>query len=185
MKEVYTRAIVLSREHRGDFDDMVSFFTEDLGKVRARAISIRKITSKLSGHLQPMRFVKVRLALRRGGDGYVVIDSILDGSMIPYKTYARRDLLPFISFINAHVLEFQTDRELWFFLIGIFTKVYSHKEMARVLLRILGITSRHEPCVWCAQSPIVCFSTHAEGVLCSQCALKVPRDTVLWIEGKE
>ncbi len=48
-----TEGIVLKRWDYREKDTMVRVLTRDFGKVTARAISSKKITSKLAGHLEP------------------------------------------------------------------------------------------------------------------------------------
>lgn len=54
MAQTYkTDGIILSRTPHRDNDKLVRIFTREYGKLTARAISARKISSKLSGHLEP------------------------------------------------------------------------------------------------------------------------------------
>jgi len=59
--EYYTEALVLDKEPVGEADSRVFLYTRDLGRIAATAVSARKITSKLSSHLEPLNFVKVRM----------------------------------------------------------------------------------------------------------------------------
>src|SRR3989344_3034493 len=61
MIEYSTKAVVLKRVPKGDFDEVITLYTKDMGKISARAKGIRKITSKLSGHLQVGSLVTARL----------------------------------------------------------------------------------------------------------------------------
>ena len=47
-----TQGIVLEKEDRGEADRVFTVFTKDFGKLRLRAVSERKITSKLRGGLE-------------------------------------------------------------------------------------------------------------------------------------
>ena len=57
-----TRALVLRREKWREADKKVVLYTRHFGKVEALAIGAAKITSKLSGHLEPLREIDVMLA---------------------------------------------------------------------------------------------------------------------------
>jgi len=61
MLEYYTKAIVLDREKRGEYNGLIHLLTADLGRVEARVTGINKITSKLSGHFQIGNLVLARL----------------------------------------------------------------------------------------------------------------------------
>ena len=63
-----TKAIVLSCRPSGEDDCLVTLFTQAYGKIHARAISARKPTSKLRGHIEPGRKIDAMLTSidRRG-----------------------------------------------------------------------------------------------------------------------
>ena len=66
MQEYVTDAIVLTKRASGEFDGRYSLFTKKFGKMTGRAKSSRKITSKLSGHLEPGNAVKARFIEQKG-----------------------------------------------------------------------------------------------------------------------
>lgn len=57
--------VVLKRQGLSEADEMVTLFTKESGKIRVKAVSVKKISSKLQGNLQLVSFVKLRLV----GDG--------------------------------------------------------------------------------------------------------------------
>lgn len=59
-----TKAIILSSYPYREYDRIVSFFSEDYGRIDARARGSRKLASKLAGHLEP--FIETELLLARG-----------------------------------------------------------------------------------------------------------------------
>lgn len=63
-------AVVVRREDWRERDKRITFFTRDHGVVCGVAVGAQKMTSKLSGHLEPLRLVEVMLA--RGKNGYTV-----------------------------------------------------------------------------------------------------------------
>jgi len=66
MPEYYTPAIVLDKEPAREQDAVAHLFTKHHGRVTAKLISGRKITSKLSAHFEPNQVVVARL-VERGG----------------------------------------------------------------------------------------------------------------------
>jgi DNA repair protein RecO len=52
MRQIRTQAIVLSRTDYGEADRILTFLTEDHGKVRAIAKAVRKSSSKLAGGIE-------------------------------------------------------------------------------------------------------------------------------------
>ncbi|MDO8574288.1 MAG: recombination protein O N-terminal domain-containing protein, partial [bacterium] len=79
MNEYYfNEAIVLDREPSGETDNRFSIYAKGFGKIVARGKSTRKITSKLSGHLEPGNLVKVRLIEK---NGLQVVDALKSGKL--------------------------------------------------------------------------------------------------------
>lgn len=66
MNEYLSEAVVLDRFPHGDLNGRIVFLTKRFGKLVGRAKSIRKITSKLSGHLQPGNLVQIRMIEKNG-----------------------------------------------------------------------------------------------------------------------
>jgi DNA repair protein RecO len=182
MRELYSKAIVLDRKDYKDFDAIVSLFTQDYGKVVAFAKSVRKPTSKLSAHLQPMTFIKVRFIQRQGpSDGWAIIDCLRDDEFLEKKTFARFDLIPIVKFIDVSLFEFQTDRKLWAYLKHIFLNFYPYSEVAKGLLKIMGFNPSQGSCFFCGSKKISAFHIYDQVFLCSLCASKFLADKILLI----
>jgi len=61
MLEHETKAVVLAKEIIGEADAQVSLYTELLGKIDLTARGLKKITAKLSHHLEPINLVNVSI----------------------------------------------------------------------------------------------------------------------------
>ncbi len=61
MLEHETQAIVLAKEIIGETDAQVALYTELLGKIDLTARGLKKITAKLSHHLEPVNMVNVSI----------------------------------------------------------------------------------------------------------------------------
>lgn len=61
-----TKGVVLRTIDVGEADRILEIFTDDRGKIRAVARGVRKIRSKLAGHLEPFTYVDLLLAKGRG-----------------------------------------------------------------------------------------------------------------------
>ena len=87
MAQTYkTEGIVLSRRPYKNNDKLVRVFTRDYGKLTTRAISARKITSKLSGHLEP--FIRADFHIARSK----TIDIIAGSNTVDAHTTLRTSL---------------------------------------------------------------------------------------------
>lgn len=116
-----TNAIVLKRKDFREKDRLVTFFTEDYGKIQAQAISVKKFESKLAGHLEPFVYTRIMIANGRRIDkvtGSVMIDvfpslrsSLVGVSLASYITEivdaftreAQRDSYTFVLLLEALV----------------------------------------------------------------------------------
>ncbi|MBF8280289.1 MAG: recO [Candidatus Magasanikbacteria bacterium] len=61
-------AIVLERTNFRENDKRLTFYTKGRGRLTAVAVGAKKITSKLSGHLEPFTMVRVMIAAGRRFD---------------------------------------------------------------------------------------------------------------------
>ncbi|MBU2082214.1 DNA repair protein RecO [Patescibacteria group bacterium] len=71
MATYQTTAFVLKREDIFEADRLYHLYTEDFGKVRAIASSVRKNGAKLTGHLEPFSLIWVELMAKKGGDLFI------------------------------------------------------------------------------------------------------------------
>ena len=106
MQEYFSDAIVLDRLANGDLDSRIVLFTKHFGKLVAKAKSSRKITSKLSGHLEPGNLVQARLVEK---NGLQVVDALKK---------SRLDVKPAdLYFLNQLLAEAEPDSKIWELLI--------------------------------------------------------------------
>lgn len=61
-----SRGIVLRRFKSGEADRILLVFTRDLGKLKAVGRAVRRTSSKLAGHLEPLQEVELSLTRSRG-----------------------------------------------------------------------------------------------------------------------
>ena len=59
-------AIVLGKRETGETDRLYTFYTREMGKIRAKAIGVRKPTAKLAGQLETLSLVGFTLVRNRG-----------------------------------------------------------------------------------------------------------------------
>ncbi len=100
---------MLDNEDLGDFDARIYLYTRDFGKISSKARSIRKITSKLAGHLQPLNIVQARLVNKDGILANVRLVDALKVGQLP-RTARTISILNLIKELSA---EGQSDPELW------------------------------------------------------------------------
>lgn len=167
MQEYVSDAVVLDAYPSGDLDARFSLFTKKFGKLVARAKSVKKITSKLAGHLQAGNVIKVRLVEKKG----LQIADALKQSSIPLHPAT-------LWFLDRVLHEAEPDRGLWELLAG---GAFEWREA----LKILGWDPAQAECAGCtavanptAGKPAA-FHIRTQEFYCALCASKVRRNEVV------
>ncbi len=145
-----------------ELDLRLSLFTKKFGKIKARARSARKITSKLAGHLQVGDLVQVRIVEKQG---LQVVDALkkIRLPLSPHDLGLLDGLLP----------EFQPEAELWRLLGG--------EELPwRRVLKVLGWDPDHAHCRICQDAAVI-FDPRSQDFFCARCASKLVPDAVSYI----
>ncbi|MBI4160102.1 recombination protein O N-terminal domain-containing protein [Candidatus Wolfebacteria bacterium] len=165
MRGETTTGIVLATAPAGEFDTIVSLFTEAQGKIEARATSSRKITSKLAGHLQPLHIVRIRLTHK---NGFRAADALT--IRIAPKTTRALELL---DFINTMAAPLSPDRKLWL-AVKKALEYPNNPACYPLLLTALGFDMRFAEC-GCGSKQVKYFSRESHGFRCARCALGLPQ----------
>ncbi|MEE8131512.1 MAG: recombination protein O N-terminal domain-containing protein [Candidatus Paceibacterota bacterium] len=180
MTEYFTEAVVLDKKESGDFDTLISLYTKDLGKVVAKAKSIRKITSKLAGHLEPLNFVRVRLIEK---NGFQVVDALAPRqrkkSRASIENFSK--LLTLLQFIKETTFELQPDPYFWLEIRKILISDFEGKTVYRNLLKILGFDPEFASCHRCSSKIVNYFYKTDQVFFCKKCSGKIPKDEVILI----
>src|SRR3989339_723691 len=114
MNQTYkTQGIILKRWDYKERDKMVRILTNDFGKITTRAISARKITSKLAGHLEPFIHSDLFIAHSKtidivAGSNTIESHALLRQSL-PHNAIANY----FAEIIDRFTEERHTDKELF------------------------------------------------------------------------
>lgn len=171
MQELISEAIVLDREEAGDLDFRVSFFTRRYGKIIAKAKSARKITSKLSGHLNAGNIVQARFVEKGGSTSLTtgnlqVVDALKSGSL---------DLEPpDLYFLNRILAEGDADARLWQTLI-------SGEFRWPEILKALGWDPQKASCGECRKRASAAFHINSQEFFCVNCVSAVNKKELLYI----
>lgn len=104
MYRKYT-GIILKKHPLGEADELLTIFTKETGKLRVKARSVRKIKSRLAGHLQSLNEIEFETATRSsaaGGGRLPVLISVRAKSL---NNYLRENLKKFAyALIGAETL---------------------------------------------------------------------------------
>ena len=113
-----TRGIILRRRDVGEYDRVITAYTQNFGKLRVVAISARKIASKLRGGLEPPCLSELEFI--EGRSRLVLIDTVLEERY----TVVRGDLgrltsaFEVLNAIDRLVQGQEADRGVWELVFG-------------------------------------------------------------------
>jgi len=162
VQEYLCEAIVLNFEPNGDLDGRFSLFTRKFGKITAKAKSSRKITSKLSGHLQPGSFSAVRLIEK---NGLQVVDALK-------KERVSADLDDLYR-LNLALATEVAEPEIW-------DMLKDNSFNWRKVLRFLGWDPQGSVCGICRRGAAA-FSLRSHEFLCSSCASRLSGSELIYL----
>jgi len=172
MQEYVTDAIVLRKDPQGDLDGRYTLFTKRFGKIRAKAKSSRKITSKLAPHLEPGMMAKIRFIETKGMQ---LIDALKSGSVA----------LPLgdLHFLSQLLPDAEPEPALWELLNGGMDGDESRWSWVKALA-ILGWDPEGAECIDCgARRPSYFYITRQE-FYCRTHASKARKDAVIFIDAR-
>jgi recombinational DNA repair protein (RecF pathway) len=174
MIEHFTEALVLDTEDSGELDKIIYLYTKELGKVAAKAKSVRKITSKLTGHLQPLNLARVRLVEK---NNFQVVDALCFKKM-----KASGESVAFLQFIKDMTFELQTDKKFWLVIKKIFHDFKAGSKISyRSALKVLGFDPDFAHCDSCGTKKVVYFLKSDQMFFCGRCGFKIPKDELVLI----
>lgn len=162
MQEYFSDAIVLDRLASGDLDSRVIFFTKLFGKLVAKAKSARKITSKLSAHLEPGNLIKLRLIEK---NGLQVVDALKTSRL----AMSQQDLYLVGELLAEAEPEF-----------GVWELCAKEKFSWHEALKTLGWDPSFAQCSGCSGKALS-FHTKTQEFFCKGCSSKLPKDKVVYI----
>lgn len=160
MLEIVTDAIVLDKNDAGDYDSRVFLYTKELGKITARVKSVRKITSKLAGHIEPLSVISARIIDKNGPQ---LVDALKSGRMPK-----SQNLLKILLLVKELAAEGQKDITLWNFLEKTMNNGFEVKNMAEVL-SLLGFDPTFAKCSRCKAGKPQKFSVSETAFFCKNC----------------
>lgn len=144
MVEFITEAVVLDKADAGEQDARISLYTKDCGKLTAKTKSLRKITSKLAGHLQPLNLVMARLVEK---NGVQLVDALTLERRLPDPKQLKSLFL-----IKELAAEGQPDPDIW----EAFQNPQFFREPAGTLA-LLGFDPAFAKCNYCQAAPKVFY----------------------------
>lgn len=174
MIEHFTEALVLDREPKNELDANLILYTKELGKISAIVKSLRKITSKLSGHLVPGNLVQARIV---GENNFQLVDAL------SLRVPPAPELFKFLRFIQMMTPFNSPDLSFWYEVQEAVKNNNFSKSTYRRLLQTLGYDAKFAKCDSCRKNKVAYFVANDIIFLCSVCLTKLnyPQDGVFEI----
>lgn len=192
MREYCVEALVLGKEDSGEADSVAELYTREFGKIFAKIKSAKKITSKLSGHLEPFGAATVRLVGGKNDAGgrriFHVADALRADNFPLWRESPEALSLGFqiLRFLRGFIWENQSEPDLWNFLRISFSRApvlsAGGGEYNRRILEILGMKSDSARLLCaCGGEAADCFAFQSGVFLCRSClmASKLPRNEIV------
>ncbi len=168
MSEFLVEAIVLDSEDLGEADKRIHFYSKELGRFSAKAKSLRKITSKLAGHLEPLNFVKVRVIEK---NGFQITDALL-----LRKILVSEETVRFAGFLREMIPELEPDPKIWALSEAGLLESGSKKPDLLPIICSMGFDPRFAKCSSCGGENLCFFSKTQHIFLCESCAFNFSVD---------
>lgn len=175
-----TRGVVLRAINIREADRILEIYSDDLGKLRAVAKGVRKIQSRLAGHLEPFTYVDLMLAKGRGE-----LPTVTAARALKHYEGVRRDLkrVAAASYIAELVGRLSPDGQASRYfpklLRSALEELASEQDARRVTsyyewqaLAVAGWEPNLRTCVHCdgkLYPSQLAFSIALSGVLCKSC----------------
>ncbi|MFA4836021.1 MAG: DNA repair protein RecO [Dehalococcoidia bacterium] len=183
-KTYKTEAIVLKHINLGEADRILTLYTSSFGKVRAVAKGVRRITSRLGGHVEPLTHCS--LMLNRGHQLDIVTQSQTIESFLPIRNdlWLTAQALYLVELTDAFTYEQVENYPVYKLLLDALNHL-ARIRPATPLLRYfelqlvgyIGYQPQLRECLNC-QSPIEpaenFFSSSGGGILCPDCVSSEP-----------
>lgn len=105
--------VLLSRDYK-EIDRVYTIYTRDYGKLNLRAQGIKKINSKLVGHIEPITETALFIAHAKGYNKIAGANIISSYRIIKMDYEKIKTVNNFFSIINDLILEEQKDEQIYF-----------------------------------------------------------------------
>ncbi len=163
MREYFTEAVVLGQKTAGLEDRIVNLYTRDFGRLEARVVGGRKLTSKLSPHLEEGNLIETRLVEK---NKFILAD------VLQKKRFGKSPAVFEILFLLKSLLpELVPDLRLWHGFLRGLEKANLDK---KTFLKLLGYDVLFARCENCGSRKVGYFSVTDQVFLCRQCFNGLP-----------
>lgn len=176
-----SKAIVLSRIDFAEYDSIVTFYSLDFGKISIIAKGLKRPSSKLAAHLEPLNLVD--LMIIEGRERRYVGSAISENSFLKIKSNYSKLLIAgqAIKFIKDLSFENQQDFNLFLLLKDFLINLNNSNEDLNFLdfsllyfkirlINFLGYDFDFSTCSTCGKHPAIFLNFFDKEVICLNCS---------------
>lgn len=178
MKEYLTDAIVLAVSSTPDADRWIDLYTKDFGRLKVKAVSGAKISSKLANHLNPLNLARVRLIEK---NQLIITDALVQNRFesIRNNQFKLAAILVLIHLLRSLLFAAERDLRLWYWLKKTLEtgRINYHQ-----FLKLMGYDPLFAYCQICHQKPVLYFSIQNQFFICRRCHSQFPADDLIYIK---
>lgn len=156
-------AVILDKEPSGDADGRFFIFSKKFGKIVAKARGVRRITSRLSSHLEPGNLVLLRLIQK---NSFQIADAL--------KKIKLNIALPDLYFLNHLLIEGEVEHRIW-------PLLFESRLDWQKILKILGWDPKVATCSICSKLNPSFFDIGGQNFFCESCSLKIDLNKLIYI----
>lgn len=196
-KYMRTKAIIIKKQNTNEYDQLITCYTKEFGKITAIAKSILKHSSVQAMHLDVLNLVEFDLISGRATPIITGAQCINSHRQIKQSLPALASAQFFMEVLDKIVMDGEKDASLWEFLIGILEKLKSNtsnplpvlRNGQAELLKLLGYFPIIDRCVLCylemrpeggcEDTEGWSLSLEMGGILCKNCFLSGLRGMLL------
>lgn len=174
------KAIVLSRRNFREYDQIISFYTEEFGKQEGLARGVKKIVSKNAAHLEPCFLVEIEMV--PGKEIAHVIKSIALDIFPRIRSDIQKSMTAqyIVSLVHKMTDVGQMDRRIYYLLLDTLQHLSEDAGSSMLIdafvlrfFSLLGMQPELTRCVGCEKEEhLIYFSFASGGVICNMCAQK-------------
>jgi DNA repair protein RecO (recombination protein O) len=187
-----TPAIVLKRMDLGEADRIVTFYSRDIGKLRAVARGVRRSTSRSAGHLEPFTVSDVLFAAGRELDVVSQVDTLVAFRPLREDLNLTTHAYYLAELVDLLTVDREENRVVYAMLIEAFRQLTQQPDARFVLITFLlrlldelGYRPQLRACVKCddaIQPERNQFAAHEGGAVCATCGPSVPSARPISVE---
>jgi len=140
------QGIIIKKSNLGEFDQLITIYTKEFGKILLKGKSVRKNQAKLKGHLELFLNSCLMIAPARGFDIITGAETIDSFSCLHNNLTSLSASFYLSELINKLVSEPESDNQMWQLILSSFEDINCKKDSIKnivnnfenQLIRLLG-----------------------------------------------